>query len=538
MYSDFEEIPDENVVIESPRQLHSFKNDIALTQNDTTKKPTSNDNDKEFLNKHKKLIKLNNEDNKTSSLMDVITDSLPKNITDYNQRFNCNKNTNINIYILPKNDENIINNYILKIEKNRKSALSKIINDSSKKKGILGIRKKISLRKSKSKERMDKSKAFNDANNFLLKTTLNLESEDLFKNSVLIQEGQKYRMINSIKHSKSKKTKGRLDDFSSSSSSKYTKTDKLKMNNISQNNYSSKKLDINKARISRNIYNNSLVKGNSKNTLQSFNSYYPYYKNISFENLLKTEISKDHFEKSKTFKNSVATSPHKNKKQTKYNNNFITKINYEHSKKYNKFLNKKNHTINSYSHKKISRNIYNQEILKEQKSNNMSNREVIKENDEFLKMQKVITLTVIDPSQKQKNKPKKKKYGIINNVSNKSSTNANTTNSNTNRSSINRPIDHKNDYNNLTFGLSNKEKNCKYKISKNLICISSIINKIKTPNLRKNSPDINKVVFNTNCIYKNNSKDSKKPDLFRIANTEIKNGKFNKIKLNKILEKK
>ena len=516
MYYDFEDVPDENVIIESPRSIHRRNKDI-LTYEKENKNSSSNENNKKLLTENKRKNILKNGNYICSMFMDSDTDNQPKKVTEYNQRFNCNKNTNINIYILPNNNEKIINNFKFKRDKKRKNALSQNTNDPNKEKKRFGIKKKILFGNRKINERMQINKGSNDENNYLLNFKYNLDSEDLFKNSVLIKEGQKYRMINSIKHSKrNTKTKGRLDNYSSSSSSsKFTKINKQKINNRSHSNGNSIKIDNNKIKISRNTYynNNSSIKGNIKNILKSFNFYYPRYRNILFGNLLKTEISKRHFLNTITYKNSVPN--YIDKKKNKYNNNFFSNIINDNSKLYDKFLNKKNRTVNTSSLKKTSRNVFIQEKIIGQKSNfidNIDDRNVIRENDEFLKMQKAVTLTVIDSIKKKKNKPKKKGYHVINYLSNISSinanTNTNTTNSNTNRSSMTKiiPIDHKNEYNTLTLALSNKRKNSKHKINnKYFIDISSIINKIKNQNLRKNSTAVIKEGFYKSNNIKNNS---------------------------------
>ena len=544
MHSDFEEIPDENVIIESPRQLHSIKNNIILTQKKEDQKLPCINNDKNFFSEHKKINIFSDKNYINYSFMGVDTDSLPKKIAKYNQKFSRNKNPNFNIYLFPKINKNIINNCIINLEEN--NILNKINNNSKKENQELGIMKKPSLENSKFIENMHKNKRLNDVNNFLLNSKLDLESGDLFKNTILIQEGQKYRMINSILNPKSNKTKGRIDNFSSSLyAPKLSKFNKLKIYTRTQSNDNNKKIYNKKEKISRNSYNNTVINGKTQNFLKSFNSL---YKNIFIENLLKNRTSNYSFERNKTYKNSLTNSPRKNKKKKKYNNNNFIKTTYDHTNKYSMFLKTINNSIKNSLYKKPSRNFCKKEKIKKEKlnNNNNKNRGIVKENSEILKIQKIVSLTIIDPNKKKLNKPKKKKCHVINYESNKLNKNsnlyANLTKPNTNRNSLTKPVlnDHINYFNSVIMSSSNRMNNYKLKADKNFTDIYFKFNKTKNINFKNNSPTIIKINLNKSCnVNKNNSKNKKGFDFLKTTNSEIYNHfRLNKIKTKKILDKK
>ena len=365
---------------------------------------------------------------------------------------------------------------------------------------------------------------FCNKNYFTKKSMLSDIDDEIFKNSVLVKEGQKYRMINSIKHIKKCKTKGRFDFLSSNSlSPSSSKNDKYNTeyfsNSDDENYYLTNDKDI---FLERNEKNNISNKNkNVKKTMNTFNSYYLKNKTNMFKNLLtisykhrifspvkserhyKIRINKPKKEnlllqsiKLNKFKSSSNSNDKKKhsgyfqKKSNKTKNNKkgtllfskITKtnkkldtspnINKSHSEKFKKDFNINNFSYNNsniyYSYSKNNprkvenqiNKLFNIPKKKLQISNKIYDQEIIRENDEYLTIEKVFSLTVIDASKNlnnsknnnDKEKNKQNRNNVINYISNKSSTNVNSSSSNCNNKKVNRQpsTDAKNEKNFLT----------------------------------------------------------------------------------------
>ena len=543
MDSYFDDIPDENINIKSPRKLINSKyntryhiiklnpNSNRFSETKKIKNQTDEKSKNQKKNRKEKFLKnkelndyFTNAEEIKSTSMDIDTDFIPKKTSDDTyigttgvkedilvQKIN-NKNISLNINIneIPntknlKNSNNlelyknnVVNNTIITNEKiiendiKNKNVKNQLLKKSKSNDKIV-TNHHNSFSKNNSKLKKDKSTIDSNDSNIIFdkyciknyyakKATLFDIDNELFKNSVLVKEGQKYRMINSIKNIKKDKTKGRLDFLSSSSlSPSSAKNDKYNTeyfsNSDSENYYyliSNKKLLFEENRV--NDFSN--INKNKKKSMHSFNSYYPKNRTNMFKDLLaipyKYKIfspvkSEKHYRirinkskeknlslqsiksnKLKTTNNSRDKKHHVNIFQKNINKTInnkkgtllfskITKI----SKKLNTSPNRnkspsekiKRHFNNNFSYNnsniyysysknspKTAKNqtykLFNIPKQKLQINNKIYDQEIIRENDEYLAIEKVLSLTVIDPSKNLNNSKNKK-----NNAKNKSNHN-------------------------------------------------------------------------------------------------------------------